>query len=108
MDSDYLEKQNMINILLLPISLIKYVVLVTVYRTLTLVAVVLLSSALALIVAGIEWCLWKIYVIAIIKWISWFIYQLFAYPIQFVIWCYTDVYGFLCLVGIIMLSYCMK
>jgi len=47
-----------------------------------MVVVALVASAATLITAGVEWLLWKAYIIAIIEWILYyFIYKVFELPI---------------------------
>jgi hypothetical protein len=99
----------MSSILHFPFSFIKFTLFAVISKVIAAILCFLIASGAALIIAGIEWCLWKIYVIAIIEWfLHYVIYELFALPIQFIIWCYTNSNGFICLVSIIMLSYCFK
>jgi len=97
------------SVILFPLSFIKFTLYAVFYKAISLVACFLIASASSLIIIGIEWCLWKIYVIAIIEWIgTYLVYEVFALPIEFVMWCYTNMYGFITLIGFIMASYCIK
>lgn len=64
-DSEFLVKQST-SLIQFPISLIKYVTYATTLRTAVMVVVALVASAATLITAGVEWLLWKAYIIAII------------------------------------------
>ena len=96
-------------VILFPLSFIKFTFIAVSYKSIGLIGCFLIASASSLIIMAIEWCLWKIYIMAIIEWIChYLIYEVIALPIAFIIWCYSNMYGFMCLVGIVMASYCIK
>jgi len=67
-----------------------------------------LSSFLTLIFAGIEWILWKCYIMLLIEWFCYYvIYLLIAAPIMLAMWCYTHKAGFFCLTALVFGCYCL-
>ena len=69
----------------------------------------ILGTAGVIITAGFEWILWKIWILDGIWYFLYYcVFSFFYYPLILLVYCYTHQVGFLCLIGAIILSYCIK
>lgn len=68
----------------------------------------LLSSFLTLVFAGIEWILWKCYIMLLIEWFCYYVlYLMIAAPLMLAMWCFTHKAGFFCLLALVLGFYCL-
>ena len=66
-----------------------------------------LTSAATLFAAGVQWILWKAYLLWLINWVVYIlVIGVFAFPIKVIMYCYTHAQGFFAFFSLILLCYC--